>query len=302
MLKQFLNFTEFFLFPIIHESQPSNLILEKNVLYGNSKDNEFCNFIYRKQSLDKSAKQPLLILIHGGGWVSGYKSLRNYYSYHAANQGYFVANIDYCLAPKQVFPYQIKQLFKAIDFVIDNADKYNIDTQRVVIAGESAGGYFALQLTAILKNQTLYDNLAIDFKHKDNFNVSAVISNCSAIDIVRLLDSNFPFMRTMVRCYTDKTKKELRKDKDKETIKMMSPTNYFTEDFPPTVIIYGAKDILRHESFALAKQFEELNVPHILYRGTGIMSLHASGIATKFKQAKRCFSATMDYVNNIVKP
>ncbi|NCA67418.1 MAG: alpha/beta hydrolase, partial [Clostridia bacterium] len=270
-LQKFLNFTEYLLFPIIHESIPKGVVIEKNISYGNPKEYERCNFIYRKQSVEDKVKQPLMIMIHGGGWMSGLKDLRNYYCYHAAQEGYFVANIDYCPAPQRIFPNQLRQIFKAIDFVLDNAEKYSIDTSKVVIAGESAGGNFVLAVSTIVKCKELFDKLNIEFSHRDSFDITAGICNCGAIDIVKLLDSGFPYIKTMVRCYTGLSIEEIREKALTEEIQLISPTAYMNKDFPPTMIIYGQHDPLRTESFALEAQLKQLGVPYKMYKGTGIL-------------------------------
>ncbi len=300
-LKTFLNFTEYFLYPLIYEPLPEGIAIEKDIAYGDPDENELCNLIYDKQAVENKVKQPLMIMIHGGGWISGQKNLRNYYCYHAAKEGYFVANIDYSTAPKKVFPHQLRQIFKAIDFILDNAEKYSIDTDRTVIAGESAGGYFVLAVSAIVKDKSLFDKLGIEFGHRDTFDITAGICNCGAFDMVRLTRSHFPGMKTMLRCYTDLTLSDIIKGADTEKIKLLSPTSYMTKDFPPMMIIYGAHDLLRHESFALAKQLDSLNVPYKMYKGTGVLSLHAAGIATRTKKGLDCFRQTMDFINGYIK-
>ncbi len=300
LLQKFMNAVEYLLFPLIREPLPDGVVMEKNVAYGDPREHELCNLIYRRRALEEGAKQPLMIMMHGGGWMSGHKDLRNYYCYHAAEEGYFVANIDYYPAPKRIFPYQLRQLFKAIDFVLDNAEKYSIDTSRVVLAGESAGGNFVLALSAIVKNKQLFDKLGIEFRHRDSFDVTAGISNCGAIDIVRLIGSGFPNIKTMVRCYTDLTIEEILQGADTERIKLLSPTSFINKDFPPTMVIYAKHDPLRKESFALAQQLQQLGVPYKLYEGTGILSLHAAGIATKTKKGMECFRETMQFINGYI--
>jgi acetyl esterase/lipase len=300
-LQKFLNFTEYLLYPLIHEARPEGIAIEKDVAYGDPKEWELCNLIYNKQAVENKTKQPLMIMIHGGGWLSGFKNIRNYYCYHAALEGYFVANIDYFPAPKRIFPHQLRQIFKAIDFVLDNAEKYSIDTSKVVIAGESAGGNFVLAVSTIVKDKSLFDKLGIEFKHRDTFNVTAGICNCGALDMSRLIKSNFPNIKTMIRCYTGLKISEIIEGADTEKIQLLSPTSYINKDFPPTMIIYASHDPLRKESFALAEQLKELGVPYKMYKGTGILSLHAAGIATKTKKGIDCFKETMDFINGYIK-
>lgn len=87
---------------------------------------------------------PAAILIHGGGFDQGSKSI-NVRPLFAplADAGYAWFSIDYRLAPKVHFPEALDDVNTAIKWVKANAKTYHVDSNRIALIGESAGGYFA---------------------------------------------------------------------------------------------------------------------------------------------------------------
>lgn len=107
---------------------------------------------YRPQILDlylpaKGKPRPLVIYIHGGGWVGGHTrqsgALSNFPQVLAslASEGFVVASLEYRLAGEARYPAQLQDVRAAIRFLKDNAAKYGIDPSRVGVWGGSAGGH-----------------------------------------------------------------------------------------------------------------------------------------------------------------
>lgn len=85
---------------------------------------------------------PAVILVHGGGMVRGHK--RTYITplfQPLVDAGIAWFSIDYRLAPKHRFPAAIDDVRAAVRYVRENAKKYRVDAEKIVLAGESAGGY-----------------------------------------------------------------------------------------------------------------------------------------------------------------
>ena len=88
-----------------------------------------------------------LIYIHGGGWVAGSTyTVENPCKLIAELADAVVFNIDYSLAPEAKYPAAVEELWTALKHIYDNAEAYGIDPQRIMVAGDSAGG----NLTAVL--------------------------------------------------------------------------------------------------------------------------------------------------------
>src|SRR5215471_17396628 len=84
---------------------------------------------------------PATILVHGGGWVAGDKEQYITYIFKPlSDAGFAWFSINYRLAPKFRFPADAEDVEAAIRWVKQNGMRYHIDTSRIVLIGESAGG------------------------------------------------------------------------------------------------------------------------------------------------------------------
>jgi acetyl esterase/lipase len=93
---------------------------------------------------------PVVVWIHGGGWVGGSKDELRGYLKLIAIRGYVVVAPRYSLAPEHRYPTPLRQVMEVLAHVQANAEPYGADPSRIVIAGDSAGA----QLTAQTSGST----------------------------------------------------------------------------------------------------------------------------------------------------
>ena len=158
---------------------------------------------------------PFVVYIHGGGWVSGITTMRNRYISQWAQKGFFTASIGYTWAPDKIYPAQLFEVFKAIDQILDSAEENNFDPQNVVIAGESAGGYYITYVASCFNDKSILDALGIEFRHFGKAKINALVSICGCFDLQRLTDpqkeqSEFPDMKMMATTFLGKSIEETR--------------------------------------------------------------------------------------------
>ncbi len=85
-----------------------------------------------------------ILHIHGGGMVLGYTAANDLANAAlAVALGVMIVSVDYRLAPEAPFPGPQEDCMAALDWIVDNADVRGIDTSRIAVAGESAGGGLA---------------------------------------------------------------------------------------------------------------------------------------------------------------
>ena len=91
---------------------------------------------------DGTGPFPAAILIHGGGFDEGSKSTNVRPLFDVlAGAGYAWFSIDYRMAPEFRFPQSIEDVNSAIKWVKANASTYRVDTAKIALIGESAGGF-----------------------------------------------------------------------------------------------------------------------------------------------------------------
>lgn len=92
-----------------------------------------------------TAPLPLVVWVHGGGFIAGTRDDLTGYLKVLADRGYAVAAIDYTLAPEARFPTPVRQTNAALAWLVQNATAFGLDPQRIFLAGDSAGAQIAAQ-------------------------------------------------------------------------------------------------------------------------------------------------------------
>jgi acetyl esterase/lipase len=98
--------------------------------------------VYKRR--DTQAAQPTLIFYHGGGWIVGTKEAAFMSIMPWLEMGWNVVNVEYRMARVAPAPAAVEDALCALRFAVGQAKTYGIDTNRIVVSGESAGGHLAL--------------------------------------------------------------------------------------------------------------------------------------------------------------
>lgn len=89
---------------------------------------------------------PCIVVIHGGAWRHGDKSLHLNEIRRFAEEGYVSVTIQYRLCPKHRFPAQVEDVKCAVRFLRAHASDYRIDPDRIGAVGFSAGAHLSMML------------------------------------------------------------------------------------------------------------------------------------------------------------
>ena len=100
-----------------------------------------------------SGPHPVLVYLHGGGWVAGSPKTHNKLAHRFAEGGYLVFNVDYRLGPEHPFPAGFDDSVHAIAWAARVAGQYGGDPRRLAVGGDSAGGNLTAAAVAALADQ-----------------------------------------------------------------------------------------------------------------------------------------------------
>lgn len=98
---------------------------------------------------DSDAVLPVVLVIHGGGYISCDKFINALQSQYLASQGFRVVNVNYSLQPEVSFIQVVRELFAALHWIEDNAQQYCFDPNAIFVSGDSAGGHYSLLVGAV---------------------------------------------------------------------------------------------------------------------------------------------------------
>ena len=124
---------------------PKGVVEDRNVVYAHLPETDFgprdlhADVFHPK----KKGKYPALILVHGGGWRAGNKSLQVPLAQQIAAHGFVTVAVEYQLSLEAKYPAAVHNIKAAIRWLRANAEKYNVDPDFIAISGCSAGGQLA---------------------------------------------------------------------------------------------------------------------------------------------------------------
>ncbi|WP_085808899.1 alpha/beta hydrolase [Sphingomonas sp. TZW2008] len=108
--------------------------------------------VYRARNADGAL--PCILHLHGGGYVAGSAGeLADFHRVLADDLRCAIVSVDYRLAPETSFPGNIEDCYAGLDHVMREADALGLDTARVGVMGESAGGGLAAALALLARDR-----------------------------------------------------------------------------------------------------------------------------------------------------
>jgi acetyl esterase/lipase len=179
---------------------------------------------------------PVLVYIHGGGWVSGTKESYTRVCSWFANKGYLVFNVDYRLAPEFRCPAQMQDVAAAIHWVSKSAKEFGGDNSQIFLAGDSAGAHLASWYAAALTGRGLFERAGIEEILPQN-TIGGLVLFYGVFDLETFAESTFAFCKTMAKAFLGKDPKSTR-----EEARTFSPLHHVTEGLPPFFLCAGEKD------------------------------------------------------------
>lgn len=228
---------------------PSKII--RDVSYGKDTAQRMDLYLPESRSVNSTKS---IVLIHGGGWNSGSKNDFAAYidSFKKRMPDYAIININYRLVnSSNLFPTQEKDIRAAISFIAENSRGYQINANKLVLLGVSAGAHLALLQ---------------GYKYKAP-KIAAIIDFFGPTDLTAMYKNPWhpmvPFALQMITGTTPSANAEL--------YKQYSPVNFVTDGSAPTLILHGAKDNIVDvsQSKTLKDKLDKAGVPNelIIYPG-----------------------------------
>lgn len=217
------------------QTPPENVVKVKDIPYIDD-GNPYHKFdvFYPEGKIAKEGL-PVIIDIHGGGWMYATKDLNEYYCMELAKKGYCVFSISYRLVPDITVNEQIKDCTEALAFIRANMKDYPANKKTVMLTGDSAGGQLALYSTILNNNPDAREIFGtVDTK----LNIKCL-----------LLTSPVTYAKSG-GWFSIYTKKMWGKDYETKSTYNYMDLNEIMElanDMPPTYFITSSGDTLAHD-------------------------------------------------------
>lgn len=265
---------------------PEGIQRVDNVRYGEHERNILD--VYRPKN--KNGKLPVIVSIHGGGWVYGNKEIMQFYCMSLAEHGFAVINFSYRLAPEYKHPTPLVDANKVLYWLFENADAYGFDTDNIFLVGDSCGANLLGLYACLCVDSTYAQQLSI--RPPAGFVPKAVALNSGLYRLVRgeedLLDSlaeaYFPHGGT---------------DSEYAEIDL---GRLITADFPPTFVMTAPGDFLTPQAkpFFNLLRAKGIQAEYHCYGNDDNKLHHVFHINIKLPEARACNDDECAFFLNLV--
>jgi acetyl esterase/lipase len=201
-----------------------------NVTYLTASNVELKLDVYQRRGV--TTPQPTVIYMHGGFWVAGNKEGAAMTLMPWLEMGYNVVNVEYRLGRVALAPAALEDCFCALRFLSDQAKTYNIDVNRIIVTGESAGGHLALSLGIIPAESV---GLERECAGRPLPKVAAVVNWFGVADVADVIDDGPHKANAAARWFGSLP------DRD-EIARRVSPLTYIRAGLPPIMTVHGDAD------------------------------------------------------------
>ncbi len=180
---------------------------------------------------------PLLVWVHGGAWRAGSKSRMPLEA--LVKDGWAIASVDYRLTPVARFPAQVHDIKAAVRFLRAKAADYGFDTERIAVAGNSAGGHLAALVGTTNGHKDLEGSVG---RHlEESSNVQATVSFYGASNLTSILNQSTPH-GLGVRIPALQLLLGGQPEDKTEIARLASPIFHVDPSDPPLLLIHGDQD------------------------------------------------------------
>lgn len=192
---------------------------------------------------DRRRPRPLVIWVHGGGWVGGSREVANLRLLPWLQMGWAAANVSYRVAKQATAPAALEDVRCALRWLHARADEFKLDRERFVITGGSAGAHLAL-MAGMLRSPNRFDHACPTegparwrTGEAPALQVAAIINTMGITDLTALLSPD-----AAGRHYAIEWFGALAEPARSELARELSPLHQVHDGTPPILSFHGDAD------------------------------------------------------------
>lgn len=228
---------------------------------------------------------PVIVSVHGGGWVYGDKERYQWYCMSLAQRGFAVVNFTYRLAPEHKFPSSMEDTCAVFAWTLSHAEEYGFDTNHVFAVGDSAGAHMLSMFCATCVNDEYAASLGVC--PPAGFVPAGVALNCGAYKIVVSQEKHDDPMLDLTSSLMADL---LPGGGTEDECELISPLLHVNDKFPPAFVMTADGDFLKSDALPLVQALSDLNVEvcYRYYRSDELQLGHVFHCNMKLAEATRC--------------
>lgn len=256
---------------------PETVVVQRDIPYAEGGREHLLDIAKPRNA---TGKLPVIVSIHGGGYVYGTKEVYQFYAADLAQNGFAVINFNYRLAPKHPFPAQLEDINSVLCWLAVYGEAYGFDLSNVFVVGDSAGAQLASHYVTIWSNPEFAK--LFSFQTPKQICIRAVALNCGM--------------------YTIQPGKQLFRDYLGSRVSPDDPKlnvhTHITAAFPPAFIMTSFYDFLCAEAKPMYEFLQNAGVLAVyrLYGQEGQKHMgHVFHCNLNLEEAKQCNKDECDF-------
>lgn len=277
---------------------PDDIVTLRDLVY--KPDDPSARLDVYKPHREQHDALPVVVWVHGGGYLSGDKDhIANYLKILAGN-GFATIGVNYRLAPEVQYPEPVRDVALAIGYVRQHAAELGIDTNRMVLAGDSAGAQIAAQLAIAIVSPSYAASLQLK-SPMDRQSLRGAVLFCGLYDpdLKDNASEYGSFLSTATWAYfgVDDLSKDPRK-------RQFSVVANLPATMPPLFVSAGNEDpLLGHSKKLVAvAQAKGVHVRPLFFDGHKVGLGHEYQFDLSTPEARQALSQVVHFIRRVEKP
>lgn len=269
---------------------PEDIVRYDDIVYGSDPQWQSLD-VYRPRTAGDQ-KLPVIVSVHGGGWVYGDKERYQFYCMSLAQRGFAVVNFTYRLAPEYQFPASLEDTNLVFTWVLAHGEEYGFDLEHIFAVGDSAGGHNLGLYAGFCTNPEYAAEYT--FQAPEGFAPTAIALNCGVYVVDLSEDGSDRQTRQLMADFLPEkgTERELE---------LISVPRHVTKRYPPTFLMTCTGDFLKDQAPLMSAKLAEHDVPFVYrYYGDAEHELgHVFHCNVKTEDARFCNDEECDFFKRL---
>lgn len=267
-------------------SVPDSVVFETGIEYANPAGQHLQLNLARPKT--GKGPFPVVLCIHGGGFRAGSREGYDRLTIQLAERGYVAATVSYRLAPKYPFPAAVHDVKAAVRWLRANAEKYEIDRNRIGVTGGSAGGHLA-QFLGVTANVPRFEGDGGN--HTQSSEVSCVVNVYGPSDFTKSYGKSVDAAQVLPLFLGGDLTQAHRRHIE------ASPLYWVTPAAAPTLCIHGTEDqyVAHEQAVWLIEKLKAADVE------AELLTIKGAGHGFKGEEAKTADEALFAFFDKHLK-
>ena len=242
----------------------------------------------------KGGKLPVIVYFHGGGLVMGDKANRRTFCEYLAHNGCLVFNVNFRMPPAVDYRGMVNDCIDAVNYVRTLAREYPIDLAKLVVAGDSSGGYLTAFVAAAAADPTLG-------LHAVDVPLAAAALFCGIFDLQALTYTRMPapLVRDSISMLLGtRVEKDLSKLTQAQ-FDRISPYSLVNENWCPVYIMWSDSDMLCvGQGARMAEKLQTVCRSVVTAHCNGLTRNHCYQLMYRTSAARQAMASFVRYLKN----